>query len=80
MNNNLEKYSSVFINSLDITELELTSLKYKESTNWDSMRHIGLVSNLEDAFNISLDADDIFAITSYQEGIQVLEKYQISMK
>jgi acyl carrier protein len=77
MNKNLEKYNKIFIDLLDVQESELPVLKLKESPNWDSVGHIGLISNLEDTFDISLDVDDMFALTSYQEGLQILKKYNI---
>ncbi|GHT77573.1 hypothetical protein AGMMS50262_18930 [Bacteroidia bacterium] len=80
MNNNLEKYNNVFIDLFDVRESELNTLKLKESVQWDSVGHIGLISTLEEVFDVSLDADDMFALTSYPEGIQILKKYQIDFE
>lgn len=77
MNNNLEKYNKIFFDLFGVPESELHSLKLKESPNWDSVGHIGLISTLEDVFDINLDADDMFALTSYTEGIQILRKYHV---
>ena len=44
---------------------------------WDSIAHITLVGNLEDAFDIMLDADDIIAMNSYESGKEILAKYEI---
>jgi len=76
--NNLEKYNKIFIDLFGVPESELHSLKLKESPNWDSVGHIGLISTLEEVFDISLEADDMFALKSYQEGIQILKKYHIN--
>ncbi len=78
MNNNLEKYNKIFIDLFGVLESELDTLKLKESPNWDSVGHIGLISTLEEVFDISLDSDDMFALSNYAEGIQILKKYNVS--
>ena len=77
MNNNLEKYNKIFVELFGISKSELYTLKLKESSHWDSVGHIALISTLEEVFDISLHTDDMFAIRSYQEGIQILKKYHI---
>lgn len=42
---------------------------------WDSLGHLNLILELEEAFDISLDTDDIINIKSIQDIISVLAKY-----
>jgi hypothetical protein len=46
---NLKKYKSVFIESFGINESQITSLKYQDIPEWDSVGHMGLISSLEEA-------------------------------
>lgn len=74
---NKEKYNNVFIENLDVTEDQLTNLKYQDVPQWDSVGHMGLVSELEDAFDIQFETDDIVDFNSYQKGQEILAKYGV---
>ena len=57
---NLEKYNRVFMKVFNVSEDALNSkFTFKDVTEWDSVAHLSLVSELEDTFDIMLDADDI---------------------
>ena len=77
--NNLETYNQAFIEALSITADKLTDdLTYQSITEWDSVGHMGLVSALEEAFDIMMDTDDIIDFSSYEKGKEILKKYNIS--
>ncbi len=71
---NLEKYNNAFMETFEITEEELTGLKYQDIEAWDSVGHMSLVSALEDAFDIMMDTDDIIDLNSYEKGREILAK------
>lgn len=72
-----EKYNKAFIESLDVTEDQLNGLSYQDVPSWDSVGHMGLVSELEDAFDIQFETDDIIDFNSYEKGIELLAKYDV---
>lgn len=74
---NKEKYNNVFIENLDVTEDQLANLKYQDVPQWDSVGHMGLVSELEDVFDIQFETDDIVDFNSYQKGQEILAKYGV---
>ena len=74
---NKEKYNNVFIENLDVKEEQLEALKYQDVPTWDSVGHMGLVSELEDAFDIQFETDDIVDFNSYQKGMEILAKYGV---
>ena len=74
-----EKYNKVFMDVLDVEENQLESLKYQDVPAWDSVGHMGLVSELEDAFDIQFETDDIVDFNSYQKGIEILKKYDVEI-
>ena len=76
---NLEIYNNVFKESFGIQEQQLVSLKYQDIIEWDSVGHMGLMSALEEAFNIEMEIDDIIDFSSYQKGKEILEKYKITL-
>jgi len=75
---NFKKYKSVFIESFGINESQITSLKYQDIPEWDSVGHMGLISSLEEAFNIEMEIDDIIDFSSFEKGIEIITKYKIT--
>lgn len=71
---NIEKYNEAFCNSFEITEDKLDGLKYQDVELWDSVGHMTLVANLEDAFDIMMETDDIIDLSSYEKGKEILIK------
>lgn len=76
--NNLEKYNTAFIETLEVTEEQLEGLEYQQIANWDSVGHMELIAAIEDAFDIMMDTDDIIDLSSYEKGKEILTKnYEI---
>lgn len=74
---NLEKYNQVMCDSLQVSEDQLSGLKYQQVPLWDSVGHMTLVANLEDAFDIMMETDDIIDFSSYEKGKEILAKYDV---
>lgn len=75
---NIEKYNEAFLSALDITAADLgAGCTVSDMAQWDSIAHITLVGNLEDTFDIMLDADDIIQFNSYESGKEILAKYDV---
>ena len=75
----LEKYNEVFITNLKVTEGELAVLTYQSVPAWDSVGHMGLITALEEAFDIMIDTDDIIDFSSYEIGKGILKKYNVNL-
>lgn len=71
---NLEKYNKVFCDTLQIQESELKGLQYQGTDLWDSVGHMSLMAELEDAFDIMMETDDIIDFSSYEKGMEILCK------
>ena len=71
---NLEKYNKAFCESFEIGEEQLQGLQYQQIELWDSVGHMTLVANLEDAFDIMMETDDIIDLSSYEKGKEILSK------
>lgn len=72
--NNLEKYMNVFMETFEVSAEEAQGLKYQDIEAWDSVGHMGLVSALEDTFDIMMDTDDIIDFNSFEKGKEILSK------
>ena len=79
MNN--EKYNQAFKAAFDIDEEIIgTDLKYESIQEWDSIGHMALIAELEDAFGISMEMDDIIDFSSYEKGKELLKNYEITIQ
>jgi len=74
---NLEIYTNVFVDTFGVTADEAAVLKYQDIKAWDSVGHMGLIANLEDAFNIMIETDDIIDLSSFEKGKEILAKYDV---
>ncbi len=75
---NKQKYDKVFIDSFSIDESVLSDgLVYNQITSWDSIGHMAMIAALEEAFNITMETDDIIDFSSYKKGFEILAKYKI---
>ena len=72
---NLEKYKNAFKEGLELDDsVDIEKLEYQGISEWDSVGHMGLISCIEDAFDIMLETDDIVDLSSYEKGKEILKK------
>ena len=77
---NINKYNQGFITAFEIDDKILVDeLKYESIPEWDSIGHMGLIAELEDSFDISMEMDDIIDFSSYEKGKEILKKYNIDI-
>jgi len=77
---NEEKYQAAFVESFSVEESPFdTSVEYNSIEAWDSIGHMELIANLEDAFDISMEIDDIVDFSSYEKGKEILKKYEVEI-
>jgi acyl carrier protein len=76
---NLEKYNEVFISCFLVTEDQLPNLSYQLVSVWDSVGHMALIAAIEESFEISVQPEDIFTFRSYENGKEMLKKYNIDI-
>lgn len=75
---NKEKYVNAFATAFEISQDEVKGLEYQAIPQWDSVGHMSLVAELEDAFDIMMDTDDIIDFSSFEKGMEILsEKYDV---
>lgn len=76
---NLETYNKLFMRNFKLTKEQLPGLKYRGIKVWDSMGHMNLMEDMEDAFDISIDTPDVLAFSSYEKGMDILRKYGVDI-
>lgn len=51
----------------------------KTTRNWDSLRHVELVVEIEEAYGVSFAATEVFALTSVRGFCEMLAKKNVSL-
>lgn len=76
--NNKEKYDKVFVESFSVKSADLNeALTYNSIGAWDSVGHMNLIAELEEAFGITMEMDDIIDFSSYHKGFELVGKYGV---
>jgi acyl carrier protein len=77
---NIEKYNNAFMQVFG-TKVEELNDQYGKDTveEWDSVHQLSLVAELEEAFDMMFDPEDIMEMTSYAKGKDLLKKYEIEL-
>ena len=73
------KYNTAFTESFGIDESALDDLEFESILEWDSVGHMGLIAEIEEAFDIELEMDDVIDFGSYVKGKEILKKYNIKI-
>ena len=78
---NKVKYDNAFIESFDIDQnaVVIEDLEYESIVEWDSVGHMGLIAEIEEAFGIELAMDDVIDFSSYVKGKEILKRYSVEI-
>ena len=67
--------AGVFRRALDLSDdVDVTTLAYGQDEHWDSVGHMILVAELEDAYGLMLDTDDVIGLSDFDAAIRLLER------
>ena len=76
---NRDIYTECFVRAFGVIAEEAPSLEYEAIPSWDSVGHMALIAEIEDAFDIMMETDDIIDFGSYDIGIKLLKKYDVEI-
>jgi acyl carrier protein len=74
---NIKKYTEAFVQAFDVDESVVTSLEYESIQEWDSVGHMVLIAELEDAFDIMMEMEDIIDFSGFEKGKELLKNYGV---
>ena len=79
MNNELKLYTA-FSSGLQI-DLSIINdeLKYQSIPQWDSIGHMVLVNEIEEAFDVTFDTDEVIDMSSVSVAKEILRKHNINI-
>lgn len=71
---NKERFDQILMEVFDLSEIDI-NMSRENTEKWDSMAHLTLITAVEDEFDIMMDTEDILNMKSYQDGLEILAKY-----
>ena len=79
--NNIDTYRSVFQTIFGVDSSALNEhFNFKDIEAWDSLTHLTLINEIELAFDIMFETDDILHFGGYMNGIEILKKYGVNFE
>lgn len=77
----LDRYNNVFVVTFGVSEEELDErFTFAGTPQWNSLAHMELVANLEDAFDIMLEPDEMINFGSYEHGKEIMRAHGVEIK
>ena len=76
---NLEKYTIAFMQAFEVDKETAVGLEYESIQEWDSVGHMVLMAELEAAFEITMEMDDIIDFSGFERGKEILQNYGVIM-
>jgi acyl carrier protein len=73
-----EKVRQAFAEALDLpAETNIEGLEIGRDPHWDSVGHMALVAELENRFGIALETEDMIAMSSYANVLEILRRHGV---
>ncbi len=79
MSSSNEELTAAFVRAFGIEAAQVTDeLAYQSIAEWDSVGHMALVAELEDAFDVMLDTEEIIGMSSVAVAREILAKHGVA--
>jgi acyl carrier protein len=77
----LQMLKQAFVAGLGIDDdfSDWDTLVYRGVQEWDSVAHMQMIAEIEDAFDIMIDTDDVVAMSSFNIAIEIVSKYGVEI-
>lgn len=69
----INKLKDIFIKLLNQKDVKFDNLQLG-TKNWDSLKHIQLILNIEQKFNVKIKTSEVFKLSNYNKIVKFLEK------
>lgn len=81
MDTNEKILRQAFVDAVEVpADVVWASLAYRGIEEWDSVAHMRLVAELEDAFDIMIETEDVIDMSSYPVIKEILGRYGVSFE
>ena len=81
MMDHLNMYKKIFQDLFGVEDAALDeTFNFKDIEAWDSLTHLSLISELEAAFDVMFETEDILHFGGYLNGMEILKRYGVSFE
>ena len=71
--NGIKKLEEIFDKLLKTKKKNYNMLEFGITRNWDSLKHIQLILNIEEIFEIKVKTPDVFSLTTFEKIVKYLK-------
>ncbi len=80
MSNKIDTLKSAFADGLGIApDADIENLQYRGIPQWDSIAHLQLVMEIENAFEVMLPTEDVIDLSSFEKAKEILQKHGVDL-
>lgn len=72
-----DKLTTAFGAALGFPEGDFDSAEYGVTAGWDSMAHMQLITEIESAFDIMLNTDEVISLSSFERAKEILRMHGV---
>jgi len=77
----LDKLKAAFGEALPLpSSVNYDEIEYGKTDGWDSVAHMALIAQIESAFDIMLDTDDVVGMSSFPKSKEILGRYGVKLE
>ena len=75
-----DRLRSAFRRALDLpVDYDVDVLEYRSIEKWDSLAHMALVAEIEDAFDVMIDTDEVIDMSSFAKAREILRGHDVEV-
>ncbi len=80
MSERVDALKKAFADGLGIgMETDFENLKYRGIPQWDSIAHLQLVMEIENAFDVMLPTEDVIDLSSFEKAREILRNHGVEL-
>jgi acyl carrier protein len=73
----MDQLQTIFSEVLSLpVDIDWSGVQYQITEGWDSVAHMAIVAEIEEAFDIMLDVDDILDMSTFDRAVAIVGRYQ----
>jgi acyl carrier protein len=77
---NIDRLREAFRTALGLpTDYPVDELEYRGIEQWDSLAHMALIAEIEDAFDVMIDTDEVIDMSSFGKAVEMLGKHDVDL-
>ena len=71
----IDRLKGAFVTVLGVApDSNFESMSYGQTSGWDSVAHMALISEIETTFDIMLSTDDVIGMSSFQKAKELVAR------